>query len=102
MVLSSAAVLGGFLDDDALEGLAFLAGAFDFTGGRDFAAGLAFFAAVFLIGFFRGLVLYGFLRGCLELRRAVFKLRIAVELSGRNGMGKNTQAGVLWFTSLAA
>ena len=102
MVLSSAAVFGGFLEEEALTGLAFFAGAFDLTGGRDFAAGLDFLATAFLTGFFRGLVLYGFLAACLELQGLWFKLRIAVELSGRNGMGRNTHAGFLCDTNLAA
>jgi hypothetical protein len=102
MVLSSAAVFGGFFEDEALAGLAFFAGVLDLTGGRDLAAGLDFLAAAFLTGFFRGLVLYGFLAACLELRGLWFKLRIAVELSGRNGMGRNTHAGFLWDTSRAA
>jgi hypothetical protein len=86
MVLSSAAVLGGRFEE--------LAG---FAAFADFDL-----AEVFLKGFFRGLVLYGFLGRCLELRGGWFKLRIAVELSGRSGMGRNTQAGVLLFKSLAA
>jgi hypothetical protein len=86
MVLSSAAVLGGRFEEEA-----------GFAAFADFDL-----AEVFLKGFFRGLVLYGFLGRCLELRGGWFKLRIAVELSGRSGMGRNTQAGVLCFTSLAA
>ena len=86
MVLSSAAVLGGRFEEEA--GFAAFA---DF----DLAEG-------FLNGFFRGLILYGFQRRCLELRGGGFKFRIAVELSGRKGMGRNTQAGVFCVTSFAA
>ena len=86
MVLSSAAVLGGRFEEEA-----------GFAAFADFDL-----AEVFLNGFFRGLVLYGFLGRCLEPRRAGFKLRIAVELSGRSGMGRNTQAGVFCVTSFAA
>ena len=86
MVLSSAAVLGGRFEEEA-----------GFAAFADFDL-----AEVFLTGFFRGLVLYGFLGRCLELRDGWFKLRIAVELSGRSGMGRNTQDGDLCFTSLAA
>ena len=39
---------------------------------------------------------------CLELRGGWFKFRIAVELSGRKGMGRKTQAGVICVTSFAA
>ena len=97
MVLSSAAVFGGFLDDEAFTDLVFLAGDFDFTAGLALPR-----TGAFLTGFFRGLVLYRFQLRCLGLRGRWFKLRIAVELSGRKGMGRNTQAGVLCLTSLAA
>ncbi len=90
------------MEDGAFTVLVFLAGAFDFTGTLDFTAGFTFFATAFLTSFFRGLILYGFLEVCLELRDRWFKLRIAVELSGRSGMGRNTQEGVLWLTSRAA
>jgi hypothetical protein len=86
MVLSSAAVLGGRFEEEV--GFAAFA---DF----DLAEG-------FLAGFFSVLSFMGCGPRYLELRGGWFKFRIAVELSGRKGIGRKAQAGVFCVTSFAA